>query len=198
MLAVACFGCGVWFLHSYQSESGNAIDKVLKDKFDSDTKTTAMQGADAQGTGVLQAHLRNMEIQHASVQMMAIHARNIQARLSLQACGVFVGMALGFVGLCLSLLGAKGDMDLDTSVAGKSLKVNRMVPGVGVIVCGTVLAAVSITHTTSYHFSTPNLTNVPGEKSGGATVGEEPKSNTKSQGKSAARGQKSNLAGISS
>src|SRR5947209_12396252 len=44
---------------------------------------------------------------------LGINARMVIARLALHSCGVFVGMAFGFLGFSLFLLGIKGEMDLD-------------------------------------------------------------------------------------
>ncbi len=97
-----------------------------------------------------------------SVQIMAIHARNIQARLSLQACGAFVGVAFGMLGFSLFLIGVKGEMDVDGSGRGITVKVTRLMPGIAILIAAIVLVGESVTHTTPYTFTTPNLTNQSG------------------------------------
>jgi hypothetical protein len=72
-------------------------------------------------------------------------------KVALLSCGVFVGMAFGFLGFALFLLGVRDDMDLEakgTDRQGKefSLRLIRLAPGTLVLLCAAVLIGVCCTH----------------------------------------------------
>lgn len=68
------------------------------------------------------------------------------ARILLLSCGIFVGMAFGFMGFSLFLVGVKGDIDASLSAADKyKLQVARLSPGLFVILCATILIGMCAT-----------------------------------------------------
>ncbi|TGD59017.1 hypothetical protein [Flavobacterium humi] len=68
------------------------------------------------------------------------------ARILLLSCGIFVGMAFGFMGFSLFLVGVKGDIDASLSATDKyKLQVARLSPGLFVILCATILIGMCAT-----------------------------------------------------
>jgi hypothetical protein len=88
-----------------------------------------------------------------TVQQLAINARIVMARLALLSCGAFVGMAFGFLGFGLFLLGVKGEMDVKGETGPYQLTVARMTPGVFVILCASILIGICVTRETPFDFS---------------------------------------------
>lgn len=148
VLAFLCLAGAAAYLFIYLRDAQHGITDIMNAKSDpADERTTA------------------------AIKIMAIHAHNIQARLSLQAGGVFVGMAFGFLGFSLFLLGIKDDMSVDGVAQGVTVKATRLLPGVAVIIAATVLVGASVMHTTPYTFTTPYLTNEPGGRPTGDEKG---------------------------
>lgn len=57
----------------------------------------------------------------------------------LQSCGIIAGVAFGFLGFALFLLGAKGDMDAAFDDSQHKVQLSRMAPGSFVILIAAVL-----------------------------------------------------------
>jgi hypothetical protein len=64
----------------------------------------------------------------------------------LQSCGVVGGIAFGFVGFSLFLLGVKGTTDGSGNAAGYSFTFKRLAPGSLVVLAAIVLIGVSANH----------------------------------------------------
>ena len=79
-----------------------------------------------------------------------INARLVLARLTLLSCGTFVGMAFGFLGFALFLIGVKGEMDANASFESYRVKFARLSPGVFIITCASVLIGICVTHPTPF------------------------------------------------
>jgi hypothetical protein len=60
----------------------------------------------------------------------------------LQSCGIIAGVAFGFLGFALFLLGAKGDIDASVSNSLHKVQLSRMAPGSLVILIAAVLIGV--------------------------------------------------------
>ena len=91
---------------------------------------------------------------------MAINAQLVIARLALLSCGVFVGMAFGFMGFALFLVGLQGEMDVSGQYESYNVKIARLSPGVFVILCSAILIGICATHKTSFDYTrggTPDL-----------------------------------------
>lgn len=68
------------------------------------------------------------------------------SRVLLQSCGLAVGMAFGFLGFSLFLLGVDGNIDASaTSGGGVGLQVARLSPGAFVMLCSAVLVGICAT-----------------------------------------------------
>jgi len=73
-------------------------------------------------------------------QPLAAHA--YISRVLLQSCGLAVGMAFGFLGFSLFLLGVRGNIAASGAAgASISLQVARLSPGAFVMLCSTILVA---------------------------------------------------------
>jgi hypothetical protein len=68
------------------------------------------------------------------------------ARILLLSCGVFIGLAFGFLGFSLFLVGVKGTIDASLTANDKyKLQIARLSPGLFVILCATILIGVCAT-----------------------------------------------------
>ncbi|MDB5141087.1 MAG: hypothetical protein JWR12_3003 [Mucilaginibacter sp.] len=68
------------------------------------------------------------------------------ARVLLLSCGIFTGLAFGFMGFSLFLIGIKGSIDATLSSGEKyKLQVARLSPGLFVILCASILIGVCAT-----------------------------------------------------
>jgi hypothetical protein len=68
------------------------------------------------------------------------------ARVLLQSCGLAVGMAFGFLGFSLFLLGVGGNMDASATGAGEvGIQVARISPGAFVMLCSAILVGLCAT-----------------------------------------------------
>ena len=134
MMALVCLLTGIGYLIWYQHEA-SSHQKIINGYVKTlDTLQDDLPGHNAKTqTGKRSALL--------GVMMMSINSQNIQSRLSLQACGVLIGMAFGFLGFALFLIGVKEPMGVEAggekSVVHVSLKLTNALPGVVVIICAT-------------------------------------------------------------
>lgn len=74
------------------------------------------------------------------------------ARILLLSCGVVVGMALGFLGFALFLLGVEGTQDVEGTAPSLTLKLARLSPGAFVIICSAVLVGVCVTRPLPFNY----------------------------------------------
>ncbi|MES2829811.1 MAG: hypothetical protein V4687_16760 [Bacteroidota bacterium] len=68
------------------------------------------------------------------------------ARVLLLSCGMFIGLAFGFLGFSLFLIGVKGNVD--TTIEGGAsykLQMARLSPGLFVILCAAIIIGICIT-----------------------------------------------------
>jgi hypothetical protein len=84
---------------------------------------------------------------------ISITARMILIKMALRSCGIFVGLAFGFLGFSLFLLGIRGDMDVDARSESYRVRLSRMYPGVFVILCATVLVAICVLNSTDFSYT---------------------------------------------
>jgi hypothetical protein len=77
----------------------------------------------------------------------------------LQSCGVIAGVAFGFLGFALFLLGAKGDMDAAFDDSQHKVQLTRMAPGSFVILIAAILIGICC-----YQRVTVNLPTVETDK----------------------------------
>lgn len=124
LLAGACLVFSAFYLYYFLTNTSAAVENMLK------AGESSLLPTDVIGLG--------------------INARMVMARIALHSCGVFVGMAFGFLGFSLFLLGIKGEMDLDAGAESYKVKIARLSPGVFVILCATVLIGVCAASSTPF------------------------------------------------
>lgn len=117
IIAAICFVFSARYLDTYLSITSNSVDTIIQE--------TAGQPVAMQ---------------------LALAARLAVAKYSLSSCGVVAGLAFGFLGLALFLLGIKGNMDAGGTYDKSSIQLGRVAPGTFVLICATILIGVSITH----------------------------------------------------
>ena len=81
----------------------------------------------------------------APAQEIAFTSLLALAYMSLISCGVMLALALGCFGFTLFLLGIKSEVNAEGEGAGYKIKLEKMAPGLFVILCAAVLAAICIT-----------------------------------------------------
>lgn len=81
---------------------------------------------------------------------IAISAQLVIAKVALLSCSILVGMAFGFLGFSLFLIGIRAEMNVEASKEGSQVKLARLSPGVFVILCAAVMISVSATHPTPF------------------------------------------------
>lgn len=74
-----------------------------------------------------------------SVRQIALLARLNIAHLQLLSCGIVVGLTFGFLGFALFLLGIKAESSAAGEGAGYKVKLEKLTPGLFVIICATVI-----------------------------------------------------------
>jgi hypothetical protein len=117
IISAICFVFSARYLDTYLAITSSSVDKIVQE--------TAGQPLAMQ---------------------LALAARLAVAKYSLSSCGVVAGLAFGFLGFALFLLGIKGAMDAQGSFDKSSIQLVRVAPGTFVLVCATILIGVSITH----------------------------------------------------
>lgn len=95
---------------------------------------------------------------------VAISAQLVIAKVALLSCAILVGMAFGFLGFSLFLIGIRAEMDVEASKESSQVKLARLSPGVFVILCAAVMISVAATHPTPFTMGAgvnPSFTAVP-------------------------------------
>ena len=85
------------------------------------------------------------------------------AQVLLQSCGLAVGMAFGFLGFSLFLLGIGGNMDASAAHGGVGVQVARISPGAFVMLCSAILVGLCATQhlTTRFGDSSQAIPDAP-------------------------------------
>lgn len=122
VLAVACLALSAFYLLRFQDQAGSAVSSVIG--------PLAKPNAGATDLMAMQA---------------AFSAHAYMARVLLLSCGVFVGMAFGFLGFSLFLIGAEGAIDAEGKVGESTFNVTRLAPGAFVILVSAILIGVCVT-----------------------------------------------------
>jgi hypothetical protein len=81
------------------------------------------------------------KMDYGSMQSIIV-ARSGLWKFILQSCGVIAGVAFGFLGFALFLLGAKGDMDASFDDSQHKVQLSRMAPGSFVILIAVILIGI--------------------------------------------------------
>ncbi len=124
-LAAGCLTLGAWYLYTFLRSTNGGIDQLI---------------------GNVANHVSD------DVLYISINGRLVMARVALLSCGIFVGMAFGFLGFALFLIGAKGELNATAKLEGYSVKLARMSPGVFVLVCATVLIGICVSRSTPFSY----------------------------------------------
>lgn len=144
VLALLCLGLSVFYLFQYLNSANTGITQIL-DK------------------------VANQQIKLETGQLeVLINGRLVMARLGLLSCGVLAGVAFGFLGFALFLLGIKETMDVSFDNVSYKANVARMSPGVFLIAIAAVLIGVCASRETPFNYSieeakpsTPRATPTP-------------------------------------
>lgn len=139
-MAFACLVASVAYLITFQSDARDGVGELIRSvSIETD---------------------REPESGSVSTTMMsertfadAITARLVMADLSLNSCGIFLGMAFGFLGFSLFLIGVQGAMQASGEGPGYKVQIANLSPGVAVIICATTLICVSVTNIPTFKAS---------------------------------------------
>jgi hypothetical protein len=85
----------------------------------------------------------------ASMQAVAL----TMTKIGLLSCGAMAGLAFGFLGFGLCLVGIKGNIGIGASHHGLRIKLERLTPGMAVMFFACVVISVSLFKTADMHFS---------------------------------------------
>lgn len=148
ILSFVCFLGSAYYLHQFQLETSKSV-------------TTALQFAERGNSP---------NVDTALVQF-SLSTHIFVAQILLRSCGIFAGLAFGFLGFSLFLIGVQGSIDADAS-AGDKLKISllRISPGALVMVAATFLIGICAVSTVPGNISQTATTSSPS----GVTSGREP------------------------
>jgi hypothetical protein len=122
-MAFACLLICVGYFFLFERHANAAVDLALKyagDKNLSDTQQWSLQ--------------------------IALTVHMYLARLQLLSCGTVCGMAFGFLGFALFLLGVRGNIDAKASgTGGLKMSVANLSPGAFVILCAAIVITICST-----------------------------------------------------
>lgn len=117
----------------YFHQSANAAVKTILERSQSSTAQPPAQSSAPSA-------------QEYQTTRLALSVHMYIARISLLSTGVFVGLAFGFLGFSLFLIGINGSMDASLETAGNiKLQAARIAPGVFVLLASTILIGVCVT-----------------------------------------------------
>lgn len=131
LLSTVCLFLSAYYLFNFLTDTNDAMARLIT-------------GADG-------------KLDPASLRV-AITGRLAMARFALISCGMFVGIAFGFLGFALFLLGIRNEVDASAVHENFQIKFVRLSPGLLVILCATVLVGICVTR--SIDFSYRNLREV--------------------------------------
>lgn len=121
VLAAACLAAAGYYLYQFQTSTQNSMQTAI---------TQAIKGKAVSDSGV--SMFSNLVLMYLT-------------RLQLQSCGIVIGLAFGFLGFALFLLGIQSPMSAAGNTATLSLRLVSISPGVFVLLCSTILIGICIT-----------------------------------------------------
>lgn len=136
VLAAVCLVAGGYYLHEFQQATQTSVLKVINGK----------------------------AIPEPGVFQLAIMAQMYLTRIQLLSCCIFVGMAFGFLGFALFLLGVKGEIDAQGSGATLTVKVLSLSPGVFVLLCATILIGICATRPLRFDYDQKGKSSPPASR----------------------------------
>lgn len=117
MLAFACFVAAAWYLFAFLDMSAHGLEQLLSVTTPQAVETT----------------------------QLALNVQAVMNKMALLSCGVFSGMAFGFLGFALFLIGVRGEVELTAESAKTSFHASRLAPGLFVIICASIIISLSVT-----------------------------------------------------
>jgi hypothetical protein len=132
ILAGICLLGAVYYLYRFQTEMHDVVLAVLRIPNSVEVNLSEKQIA------------ARSDYQHQLAQI-ALGGQMYVARIQLLSCGIFIGLAFGFLGFALFLLGIEGAMDAKGEHGSLSFKVVSISPGVFVLLCSTILIGICAT-----------------------------------------------------
>lgn len=119
-LSFVCFLASAYYLYEFQHAASQSVATALASAKNSDLSAS-----------------------DTSLVRFSLTAHIFVAQVLLRSCGVFAGLAFGFLGFSLFLIGVQGSIDAEGDLSGKiKLSLLRISPGALVIVAATVLIGV--------------------------------------------------------
>lgn len=123
-LAALCFGTASYYMYLYLSHTDIFLTNLARDSV----------------SGKLSAETIDL----------LVYGRLVASRFTLLSCGVLAGLALGLIGFCLFLVGAKGEIEAEGEGQLAKLRLVHLAPGAFVLFCAMVLIGVCVTHQVSF------------------------------------------------
>jgi hypothetical protein len=120
-LAFVCFGAAASYLFSFLNRTSTSMQDLLG-------MASSQSGASF----------------HDLV-MLSMNTQMVSNKMALLSCGVFSGMAFGFLGFALFLIGARGNVELQAKEGDKEIRMTNLAPGLFVILCAAVMIVFSVT-----------------------------------------------------
>ncbi|MGV3618167.1 MAG: hypothetical protein ACO1SV_22805 [Fimbriimonas sp.] len=139
VIAGICLALTAAFLFYFLNRANQGITAILHggDKI-------SLLSPDAENRLITSANAVQFIEQKRRLYTYGVHAQMDTARIGLVACGVFAGVAFGFLGFSLFLLGIKGEIELKASNPSHSMEIKSLAPGAFVILTAALLAGFCI------------------------------------------------------
>jgi hypothetical protein len=149
ILSGLCLLLAGWYMMSFEYATSYAVNKVVESTIAPAPAKASLPETDS----FLQYQSRKEKYKYETLRLsFSIHM--YISRILLLSCGVLVGLAFGFLGFGLFLVGVKGDVDADLEASDRyRLKLARLSPGLFVILCSTILIGVCATRSLPVDFS---------------------------------------------
>jgi hypothetical protein len=98
-------------------------------------------------TRSLEAHTSNfLDSKDINALTAVLIARTAQNKTLLQSCGAVAGIAFGFLGFALFLLGVQGEVDADGTILSTNFSLRRLAPGALIMLAAMVLIGFASIH----------------------------------------------------
>lgn len=148
VLAGLCLLLAGWYMLSFQSTTSYAVNEVVE-------KTVAAPKQSASNQAIFN-DLEAARYKYETLRLsLSIHM--YIARILLLSCGILVGLAFGFLGFSLFLIGVKGNVDATLNANERyKLQIARLSPGLFVILCSAILTGACATRTLPVSMSQKN------------------------------------------
>lgn len=150
-LAFACFGAAAWYLFAFLDASTHGLEKLVP----ADWSTPSQ--VDGQSKSAAPPDPRTLQ-RMVDVTSLAINVQSIMNKMALLSCGVFSGMAFGFLGFALFLVGARGSVNMSAESKGSRFQATQLAPGLFVIICASIIISLSVTQKLNVSYTAGDAT----------------------------------------